>query len=155
MSEDGWVGRKEFRLLLEYLVYFNNLWDKFDEIDSSGDRRLSVDEFIAGCDLVGETMTAVEARREFSEIDRTAVAMCCLMSSVRGVRVVVLRTTLFHQLMHLRCSLLPNHGLNPILAPPLISHSMEKWIPESRARLGARLRSRARWCCHTRCCCRA
>ena len=69
VSKDGWVGRKEFRLLLEYLVYFNNLWDKFDEIDSSGDRRLSVDEFIAGCGVVGERLSGSEAEAEFALID--------------------------------------------------------------------------------------
>ena len=49
--------------------FFNNLWDKFDEIDSSGDRRLSVDEFIAGCGVVGERLSGSEAEAEFALID--------------------------------------------------------------------------------------
>ena len=69
VSKDGWVGRKEFRLLLEYLVYFNNLWDKFDEIDASGDRRLSLDEFITGCGVIGENLSGSEAEAEFAVVD--------------------------------------------------------------------------------------
>ena len=37
----GLVGRREFRLLLKYLVYFNELWHKFEAIDTDSDRRLT------------------------------------------------------------------------------------------------------------------
>ena len=44
-SGDGFIERKEFYKLLKYLVYFNNLWHKFEEIDSDHDRRIDIDEF--------------------------------------------------------------------------------------------------------------
>ena len=34
-SGDGFIERREFRLLLHYLVYFNNIFHKFEEIDKS------------------------------------------------------------------------------------------------------------------------
>ena len=68
-SGDGWIGRREFRLLLKYIIYFNALWDKFEEIDSDGDRRLDLAEFIAGCEVVGHKLNASEARREFAAMD--------------------------------------------------------------------------------------
>ena len=69
VNQDGWVGRKEFGRLLEYLVYFNNLWHRFEEIDLSGDQRLSLEEFAAGCVAVGEKMTDAEIDAEFARID--------------------------------------------------------------------------------------
>ena len=32
-SGDGFIERNEFSRLLSYLVYFNNLWHVFEEID--------------------------------------------------------------------------------------------------------------------------
>jgi ankyrin repeat protein len=69
VNDDGWIRRREFRLLLEYLVYFNNLWDKFSEIDTSGDRRLTADEFQHGCNVIGEQLSPSEANAQFSAMD--------------------------------------------------------------------------------------
>ena len=66
---DGFIKRREFRLLLKYIIYFNALWDKFEEIDSDGDRRLDLAEFIAGCEVVGHSMGRVEAVHEFAVMD--------------------------------------------------------------------------------------
>ena len=38
------------------------VWDKFEEIDTSDDGRLDIDEFKHGCDVLGERMTEDEAR---------------------------------------------------------------------------------------------
>ena len=73
---DGLIQRREFRKLLHYLVYFNNLWHKFEEIDSDGDRRLSEAEFIKGCAVVGVTQLdgtgPKDLQRVFRQIDRCA-----------------------------------------------------------------------------------
>ena len=38
-APDGLIERHEFFVLLRYLVYFNNLWHKFEEVDLDHDRR--------------------------------------------------------------------------------------------------------------------
>eukprot|EP01047_Picozoa_sp_COSAG01_P040490 COSAG01_NODE_3413_length_6125_cov_26.475938_3_plen_543_part_00 len=66
---DGFIKRREFRLLLQYVMYFNELWHKFEEIDADDDRRLSLGEFMAGCEVVGHTgLSREEASREFEEM---------------------------------------------------------------------------------------
>ena len=66
---NGWVGRREFRLLLKYVVYFNNLWHKFEEIDEDGDRRLTEREFAAAAEVIGIKMSTAEAALEFAAMD--------------------------------------------------------------------------------------
>jgi Ca2+-binding EF-hand superfamily protein len=68
-SGDSFIGRAEFAKLLRYIVYFNNLWEKFEEIDSDHDRRLSADEFAAGCEILGLGLSAEEALAEFEACD--------------------------------------------------------------------------------------
>ena len=72
-NQNGYVNRKEFRLLLEYLIYFNNVWDKFTEIDGStgevDDRRLTIEEFKQGCAALDEALTDEEAVKEFQTMD--------------------------------------------------------------------------------------
>lgn len=43
---DDYVTKGEYRWLLKYLRQYYEYWLAFAEIDSSGDRRLSYDEFI-------------------------------------------------------------------------------------------------------------
>ena len=69
MDSDGFIKPREFRLLLKYVVYFNNLWDKFDEIDANHDHRLNLEEFKRGCDLVGIKLAPGEQDREFAAMD--------------------------------------------------------------------------------------
>jgi len=54
---------------VRYIVYFNNLWHKFEEIDSDHDRRLNPEEFAHGCSVVGLELSAEDAAAEFSKID--------------------------------------------------------------------------------------
>eukprot|EP01052_Picozoa_sp_SAG31_P049628 SAG31_NODE_10956_length_1079_cov_0.942857_1_plen_212_part_01 len=69
VSGDGLIRRNEFRLLLKYLVYFNDLWDRFDEIDSDDDRRVTLEEFKRGCGLLGIGIPADEIEADFNDMD--------------------------------------------------------------------------------------
>ena len=68
-SGDGWIGRRGFKLLLQYIEYFNFLWHEFEAIDANHDRRLSLQEFVAGCTAVGHKLSLIEASREFNKMD--------------------------------------------------------------------------------------
>ena len=70
VTGDGWIGRREFRLLLKYLTYFNDLWHKFEEVDVSHDRRISPDEFAHGCRAIGLELSSTEAYEEFRDLDQ-------------------------------------------------------------------------------------
>jgi Ca2+-binding EF-hand superfamily protein/ankyrin repeat protein len=65
----GVIGRREFRLLLEYTAYFNELWDKFEAIDTNHDHRISLKEFLEGVGLLGLQVSPKEAEYDFREID--------------------------------------------------------------------------------------
>ena len=54
---------------VRYIVYFNNLWHKFEEIDSDHDRRINAQEFAVGCATVGLDLTPEEAAAEFAACD--------------------------------------------------------------------------------------
>ena len=68
-SGDEFIERSEFYKLLKYLVYFNNLWSKFEEIDSDHDRRIDIDEFAKGCEIIGLTLSTEEAAAQFKRCD--------------------------------------------------------------------------------------
>eukprot|EP01043_Picozoa_sp_COSAG02_P015654 COSAG02_NODE_672_length_18655_cov_7.874003_6_plen_2500_part_00 len=53
LSQDGTITRDEFPLLLKYIVYFDNLWEKFDSIDKDGDHQLNMEEFHQGAEMLG------------------------------------------------------------------------------------------------------
>ena len=40
INRDGWIGRREFRLFLQHLAYFTQLWENFDRIDTRPVSRL-------------------------------------------------------------------------------------------------------------------
>ena len=65
----GYIGRKEFGLLLKYLVYFNQMWDKFAELDRDGDGRLDVNEFHDGAQMLGLDVTWAATVEEFGAMD--------------------------------------------------------------------------------------
>ena len=75
VSHDGFIGRSEFAKLLSYIVYFNNLWHKFEEIDSDHDRRVDATEFAAGCAVVGLRLSEAEAATEFAKCDKDSGGM--------------------------------------------------------------------------------
>jgi len=52
-SGEGFITRKEFGFFLRFLTYFNNLWRVFDEIDTSDDRRITKEEFVANAAKLG------------------------------------------------------------------------------------------------------
>jgi Ca2+-binding EF-hand superfamily protein len=68
-NNDGFVERREFRLLLKYILFFNRLWDEFDAIDTNHDHRLDPDEFRKGCGQIGLQLSDPEAQRAFESMD--------------------------------------------------------------------------------------
>jgi Ca2+-binding EF-hand superfamily protein len=44
-NKNGFVSFKEFKNLWKYIVYFNKVWEKFEEIDYDHDRRINLTEF--------------------------------------------------------------------------------------------------------------
>ncbi len=62
------ITRSSFARLLQYIVYFNNLWHQFEVIDADGDRRITEDEWVRGCAIVGLKVSAAEARSAFQKM---------------------------------------------------------------------------------------
>lgn len=50
-------------------VFFNNLWDRFEEIDKDHDRHLDIGEFARGAALVGVQLRAEDVEFEFQQCD--------------------------------------------------------------------------------------
>ena len=72
------VERDEMRILLVYLRRFFEYFLMFEELDKSGDRRLSMDEFVraVGRGQLGEWgMEIVDPVKVFNEIDRDGAGM--------------------------------------------------------------------------------
>jgi len=62
---DDYVTKMEFRILLKYIRQYYELWEAFDKIDTSDDRRVSHSEFIAAKPLLerwGINMSNPEAQ---------------------------------------------------------------------------------------------
>ena len=69
-NRNGFVSLKEFKNLWKYIVFFNNLWEKFEEIDYDHDRRITFDEFKNMSKKLFETdLSEKEARYIFDMID--------------------------------------------------------------------------------------
>ena len=92
-SEDGQaggtIGRREFGLFLEHLVFFNKLWSKFSILDGSGDGRLDVEEFQKGCKMVGIKLKQEQVAHEFGTMDidgggTIVFSEFCVWSARRG-----------------------------------------------------------------------
>ena len=69
ISGDHLIGRREFGLLLKNLVFFNNLWAKFEEIDKNHDKRLDLDEFKDAGKMLDITVADWRAEEDFDRID--------------------------------------------------------------------------------------
>ena len=70
-KSDGLVTRHEFRLFTEYIEFFANLWDAFEEVDKNGDGKLNCREFQDGFVLIEPetTLTPEELEMEFNYVD--------------------------------------------------------------------------------------
>ncbi len=49
---DDYVDKKEFRLFLQYLRQYLELWVMFEKIDTSKDKRIEPKEFVAAASMV-------------------------------------------------------------------------------------------------------
>lgn len=70
---NGFVSKKEFRAFLEYLIVYTNLFTRFTTMDTSGDRRLTEEEFVQGAPhlgLDGLGLETADLRALFRRIDR-------------------------------------------------------------------------------------
>jgi Ca2+-binding EF-hand superfamily protein len=66
---DDWVEKKEFKMLLGNLFYFNKLFWLFDAVDEDKDRRMSLQEFKMCLVSAGMKMGEAKAQAEFKKID--------------------------------------------------------------------------------------
>ena len=69
-NRNGFVSLKEFKNLWKYIVFFNKLWERFEEIDYDHDRRITFQEFkdMSGS-LFDTKLSEKEARYCFDLID--------------------------------------------------------------------------------------
>jgi len=67
-SGNGWIGKREFKHFLKYLVYFVELWNTFADIDTSDDRRLTKAELVSGGGLIG--LSKGELEHAFDSMDK-------------------------------------------------------------------------------------
>ncbi|KAJ3279938.1 hypothetical protein HK104_001059 [Borealophlyctis nickersoniae] len=65
-SGDGFVDRAEFGNLLEYLVTYDEIYQKFKKLDSDNDHRVSFDEFKKAHGAENEATV----KKEFQAIDK-------------------------------------------------------------------------------------
>ena len=71
-----YVEKCEFRLLFVYLRQYFEIWQMFDEIDSSDDRRVSLDEFKKAVPKLEEWgVTIADPEAEFKKIDTNGGGM--------------------------------------------------------------------------------
>lgn len=69
-NNDDWVQKKEFKILLGNLIYFNKIFWLFDHSDNDRDRRLKEKEFKWCLQMLGEKMSDQQASTEFKKVDR-------------------------------------------------------------------------------------
>jgi len=66
---DDWVEKKEFKMLLGNLFYFNKLFWLFDSVDEDKDRRMTEQEFKQCLVVAGVKMGAAKISQEFKKLD--------------------------------------------------------------------------------------
>merc|ERR1719336_857886 len=67
---DDWVERKEFKMLLGNLFYFNKIFWLFDNVDGDKDRRLTKKEFKWCLNMCGAKMSEREMEADFQKVDK-------------------------------------------------------------------------------------
>mmetsp|Transcript_55139 Transcript_55139/g.160907 ORF Transcript_55139/g.160907 Transcript_55139/m.160907 type:complete len:461 (-) Transcript_55139:83-1465(-) len=69
---EDYVQRKEFRILLQFLRHYFELWVMFETIDSENDRRINLEEFTAAVPKLNDWGVSIEEGTEesvFNQID--------------------------------------------------------------------------------------
>lgn len=67
---EDYVQRTEFRVLLQYLRHYFELWVMFSAVDTSNDRRIGLDEFTAAVPKLGDWGVAIEdPEAVFGQVD--------------------------------------------------------------------------------------
>jgi Ca2+-binding EF-hand superfamily protein len=75
-NKNGFVSYKEFKNLWKYIVYFNKLWERFEELDFDHDRRINLKEFTIMSDKLFDTkLSDKEATYFFDLIDINGAGM--------------------------------------------------------------------------------
>ncbi len=69
VNGNGLIKRREFHLLLEYLIYFTDVWDLFDAVDTTHDHRLNFSEFHAAAEKLRLDATEEELEQAFITMD--------------------------------------------------------------------------------------
>jgi Ca2+-binding EF-hand superfamily protein len=67
----GCIDRRDFKRLLQYTIYFSELWSVFEAIEGmpGSSPYLTLDEFVASADATGHKLGWAEALREFSKLE--------------------------------------------------------------------------------------
>ena len=68
-DQNGFITKREFGLMLRSLAHFEELWEKFDAVDTGNDRRIDFEEFAAALPQMGMQLSNAQARQMFEEID--------------------------------------------------------------------------------------
>jgi len=66
---DDWVEKREFKMLIVNLFYYNKLFWLFDQVDNDHDRRMDFKEFQWCLSMCGVKMSEFKARSEFAKVD--------------------------------------------------------------------------------------
>jgi uncharacterized protein YdcH (DUF465 family) len=74
-SGDGFVDEKEFSELLYFLAYYDELFDKFEDMDTDRDQRVTYDEFVKGHEIAGLKVPQAQLKQEFASIDEDGGGM--------------------------------------------------------------------------------
>jgi len=67
---DDWVQKKEFKMLLGNLFYFNKIFWLFENVDGDADRRLTAAEFKKLLTICGAKMSDQEIQSDFRKVDK-------------------------------------------------------------------------------------
>jgi Ca2+-binding EF-hand superfamily protein len=69
VKKDDWVEKKEFKILLGMLFYFNKIFWLFDQVDEDHDRRMTLQEFKWCLSAAGVKVSEPKAKLDFDSVD--------------------------------------------------------------------------------------